>query len=58
MKKTQPINTLDNIVINENIDKFTKSEKKLFVSNTQEKMNEILKKSMPSLENILKKLEK
>ncbi len=58
MEKTQPINTLDNIVINENIDKFTKSEKKLFVSNTQEKMNEILKKSMPSLENILKKLEK
>jgi hypothetical protein len=58
MKKSQPINTLDNIVINENIDKFIKSEKNLFVSNTQEKMNEIIKKSMPSLEKILKKLGK
>ncbi len=58
MKKSQMLNTLDNIVINENITKFTQTENGLFVNSTQEKMNEILKKSMPSLEKLLKKMEK
>lgn len=58
MKKSQFTNTLDNIVINDNITKFTQTEKKLFVGSTQEKVNEILKKSMPSLEKLLQKIEK
>lgn len=58
MKKSKFTNTLDNIVINESITKFTQTEKGGFVGSTQEKINEILKKSMPSLEKLLQKIEK
>lgn len=53
MKNTKPT-TLENIVINEDMAKYTKVGNTLFINSTQEKMNEILLKSKETLEQIMK----
>jgi hypothetical protein len=53
MKNTKPT-TLENIVINKDIAKYTKAGNTLFINSTQEKMNEILLKSKETLEQIMK----
>ncbi len=58
MKKLNLTNTLENVVINNTLDIYTDKEKGLFPTAHFEKTNETIKKSMPSLMKILKKVEK
>lgn len=53
MKNIKP-SPLENIVINENLAKYTKAGNTLFINSTQEKMNEILLNSKETIEKLMK----